>query len=243
MEQTFFESFTVDNITQRPIEVDNKAGDISSDGGLILFSALDNRFKITAEISECIEDDRQENKTVHEMEDIIKQKVLGLIAGYEDQNDHNRLRKDDIMKAVLDKEIDLASQATMSRFENGVSVKEIIRMSYKLIDQFCRTQKEIPDEITLDIDPTDAETHGNQQGTLFHGFYMQYQYYPLLVFCNGMCIGALLREGTAGASRYGYSMLRRIVERIRKHWPDVQIKVRGDCGFGNPKMYALCDKY
>lgn len=117
MEQTFFKGLTVDNISKKLIEVDNKGGNISSDGGLILFSSLDNRLKITEEIAECVTDDRQEGKTLHGMRDLIKQKVLGLIAGYEDQNDHNELRTDGIMKSVLGKEIDLASQATMSRFE------------------------------------------------------------------------------------------------------------------------------
>lgn len=83
-----------------------------------------------------------------------------------------------------------------------ITVAEIIEMSYTLVDLFANRKKKEPKEIVIDIDPTDAETHGQQQGTLFHGFYMQYQYYPLLVFCEGICIGALLRKGTAGANRY-----------------------------------------
>lgn len=242
MKQTFFKKFTVNTIPQKKVDVDSKAGKISSDGGLILFSSWDNSLGITEEMAECITDHRQEGKRIHSVRDLLKQKVLSLIAGYEDQNDHNRLRKDDIMQVSMGKEEELASQSSMSRFENGVSIKEIIQMNYKLVEQFVKLYKEEPKEITLDIDPTDAETHGRQQGTMFHGFFMQYQYYPLLVFCNGVCIGALLREGTASASKYTHSMLTRIIKRIRSYWPDVEIKIRGDCGFGNPKMYKICEK-
>lgn len=241
MKQTFFKGFTIDNISQKPIEVDNKAGRISSDGGLLLFSSLDNKFKITKKISECMEDKRQKGKVDHSTQNLLKQRILGLQAGYSDQNDHTQLRKDDILKVCLGRERDLGSQSTMSRFENNATVKEIIKISYKLVEQFVQQYKKAPKRITIDIDPTDTETHGNQQGALFHGFYMQYQYYPLLVFCKGTCIGAMLRKGTVSASKYAPSMLRRIIERIREYWPGVKIKLRGDCGFGNPKMYRFCE--
>lgn len=240
--QTFFKTIDVNNLTQKKVEIDKKGGNISSDGGLFMFASLDKSIGYTKSLSRCMQDTRQEGKVKHTIEDIIKQKVMGLIAGYEDQNDHNQLRHDDMMKVCVGKEDPLASQPTISRFENVITVQEIIAMSYMLVDLFVKRRKKVPKEIVLDIDPTDAETHGGQQGTLFHGFYMQYQYYPLLVFCEGICLGALLRKGTAGANRYAYSMISRIVDRIRMHWPEVKISLRGDCGFGNPKMFTVCEK-
>jgi len=242
MKQTFFKSIIINNITKKRIEIDKKGGNISSDGGLFLFSSYDKSIGYTKKLSQCLEDKREASKIKHTVEEIMKQKVLGLIAGYEDQNDHNQLREDDMMKLCVGKEGSLASQASMSRFETTRTVKELLHISYTLIDLFVRTEKKAPKEITIDIDPTDVETHGHQQGTLFHGFYMQYQYYPLLVFCKGICIGALLRKGTAGANTYAYSMILRIVDRIRMHWPEVKIKVRGDCGFGNPRIFNICEK-
>jgi len=158
------------------------------------------------------------------------------------RNYHNQLRKEEMMKLCVGKEDFLASQPSMSRFETTRTVKELFRISYTLIDLFIRTEKKTPKEITIDIAPTNTERHGHQQGTLFYGFYMQYQYYPLLVFCKGICIGAFLRKGTAGANTYAYSIISRIVNRIRMHWPNVRIKVRGDCGFGNPKVFNICEK-
>lgn len=241
-EQTFFETINIDNLTQKKVEIDKKGGNISSDGGLLMFASYDKSIGYTKLLSQCMQDSRQEGKVKHTIEGIIKQKVMGLIAGYEDQNDHDQLRHDDVMKVCVGKEDSLASQPTMSRFENVITIQEIIAMSYTLVDLFVKNKKEVPSELVIDIDPTDAETHGAQQGTLFHGFYMQYQYYPLLVFCEGVCLGALLRKGTAGANRHAYSMIARIVDRIRMHWPGVKITFRGDCGFGNPKVFNVCEK-
>jgi len=144
----------------------------------------------------------------------------------------------------LPEDHDLASQPTLSRFENAVTPDDLFRLRDVMIDQFIQSFETAPQHLTLDLDPFDDPTHGQQQLTFFHGFYDQYQYLPLAITCaeNDAVVTVSLRHGTCAAFLGADDDLKYLVQRLRQDWPDVQIHVRGDCGLGVPLMYQTCDE-
>jgi hypothetical protein len=183
---------------------------------------------------------------------MLRQRLFGILAGYEDCNDHDTLRDDPIFKLVADRspqDKPLASQPTLSRFENLATPA----MLQKLIDFSIATGIErlkekhdgkLPACVTLDLDATDDATHGHQQLTLFHGYYGQYQYYPLILSepTTKHVFIAALRHGTAHAALGADDDVMRVVDALRKQRPDILVHVRGDAGFGMPWMYEVCEK-
>jgi hypothetical protein len=159
------------------------------------------------------------------------------------------LRTDPVFQLICDrvpgeKWSELASQPTLSRFENSVSIADLWRLRDAMLDQFLQAFQTPPQTITLDIDAFDDTTHGQQQLTLFHGFYKQYQYLPIAITCaeNDMVLLVGLRHGTAAAFLSVDDDLRYLTQRLRKAWPDVEIIVRADAGFGVPLMYEVCEE-
>lgn len=174
-------------------------------------------------------------------------RVFGILAGYADQNDHNTLRTDPVIKLIANRspdDADLASQPTLSRFENRIDVPSLFRLRDVLIDQFIASFAPPPVTLTFDLDAVDDPTHGSQQLTLFHAFYEQYQYLPLVITCaeNDAIVMLSLRHGTATASLGADDDLEYLVTRIRAVWPNVRIRVPGDGGFGNPTMYEVSER-
>jgi hypothetical protein len=139
---------------------------------------------------------------------------------------------------------DLASQPTLSRFENAVAVRSFFRLRDMLIDQFIAAFAEVPRQLTLDIDPFDDPTHGQQQLTFFHGYYEQYQYLPRAITCaeNDLTLSICLLHGTAHPTLGAADDLEYVVRRLRQVWPGVRIHLRADSGFGTPAMYAACEQ-
>lgn len=230
----------------KDIVADFRGGQISSDAGLLPFIELDRRLGWTAQLSGLLHDDRQADKTEHDLPQLLRQRFFGLIAGYEDCNDHTRLRGDPILKAAAGKamEKDLASQPTFSRFENAVSAREVAKINRCLGEQFIQVHRgRKPKQLVLDIDPTDDPCHGHQQLALFNGFYDQYMYYPLLVYerRSGMLLGVRLQAGSTSAPKRAVQLLKPIIKRLRKEWPGVEIIIRGDAAFGCPQMYRFCE--
>jgi len=178
---------------------------------------------------------------------MVRQRIYGILADYEDQNDHDTLRSDPVFKLVADRlpeDPDLASQPTLSRFENAVSIADLWRLRDVLVDLFIQSFDAPPRHLTLDIDAFDDPAHGQQQLTLFHGYYEQNQYLPIAITCaeNDMVVLVGLRHGTCHASLGADNDLRYLMGRLRAVWPDVQIEIRGDSGFGVPKMYDVCQE-
>jgi hypothetical protein len=176
---------------------------------------------------------------------MVRQRIYGILADYEDQNDHDTLRSDPVFKIVADRlpnGPDLASQPTLSRLENAVSIADLWRLRDTIADEFIQSFDKIPHHLTLDIDAFDDPTHGHQQLTMFHGYYEQFQYLPTIVTCaeNDMTMLVGLRHGTCHASLGVDNDLRYLMERFRAVWPDVQVHVRGDAGLGVPKLYDVC---
>lgn len=231
----------------RPIVVEASAAQLSSDGGLLVVREFDERIGLTVQFAAALEDTRDSTFTQHDMKSMVRQRIYGLLADYEDQNDHDELRSDPVFKLIADRlpdGRDLASQPTLSRFENAVTIPDLKRLRAWLLQQSLDAFEEPPTRITLDIDAFDDPTHGQQQLTFFHGYYRQYQYLPLAITCaetdQVMLVG--LRHGTCAPALGVDDDLRFIVSRIRERWPDVEIVVRGDSGFGVPLMYDVCEE-
>jgi hypothetical protein len=221
----------------------------SSDGGAVLVKAIDQRLRLTARLAACLPDGREPGKVVHPLVDLVRQRVFGLICGYADTNDAARLAHDPVHKLLLDRDPvtgdALASQPTLSRFENAVGPKDLLRLGRVLADTVIAhheaRRKGRAQQITIDLDPTDDPTHGAQQLALFNGHYGTWCYLPLLGFLRfddepeQHLFAAVLRPGTA--SRQGVSgLLVRVIARLRGAFPRARLLVRLDGGLGSPEV-------
>jgi hypothetical protein len=231
----------------RPIVVEPSAEQVSSDAGLLPFRQLDEQLGLTRQFAEALSDRRNVGYIGHSFLEMTRMRVYGILADYADQNDHDVLRSDPIFKLLCGRSIvgdDLASQPTLSRFENAVDVGSFFRLRDLLIDQFIASFDEPPRQLTLDIDPFDDPTHGQQQLTFFHGYYDQYQYLPRVITCaeNDLVLSVCLLHGTAHPALGAQDDLEYVARRLREVWPGVRIDLRGDSGFGTPAMYEACER-
>ena len=221
--------------------------ELTSDAGLLPIRQFDQQIGLTEQFAAALTDLRYQPSVDHTVLEMVRMRVFGILAGYPDQNDHDVLRSDPIFKIVAGrspKGDDLASQPTLSRFENAIDVKSLGRLRDVLIDQFVASFDEPPTRITLDIDPFDDPTHGQQQLTFFHGYYGQYQYLPRVITCaeNDLVVMLCLLFGTAHAALGADDDLAYLVGRLRDAFPGVRIVLRADSGFGVPAMYVACER-
>jgi hypothetical protein len=238
---------SLDFLSSRPIHLEISTAPLSSDAGLLPIRQFDERIRLTELFAAAIEDRRDPIFTQQSLLSMVRQRIFGILADYEDQNDHDTLRSDPIFKLIADRlpdGPDLASQPTLSRFENAVSIADLWRLRDVLADEFIQSFVKPPGHITLDLDAFDDPAHGNQQLIMFHGYYEQHQYLPIVVTCaeNDMVLLIGLRHGTCSATLGVDDDLRFLVARLRAVWPDVHIHVRADSGFGVPKMYNVCQE-
>ena len=246
VEQSAFR-LTFDFLTSKPVVVEPSAGQVSSDAGLLPFRQLDERLGLTRQFVNALTDRRHVGYLGHSFLEMTRMRVYGILADYPDQNDHDVLRSDPIFKLICDRSIkgtDLASQPTLSRFENAIDTGSFVRLRDVLIDHFIASFPQPPKHLTLDIDPFDDPTHGQQQLTFFHGYYEQYQYLPRAITCaeNDLVVSVCLLHGTAHPALGAADDVEYVVRRLRKAWPGVRIHVRGDSGFGVPSMYDGCER-
>jgi hypothetical protein len=243
------DQLSFDFLPHHELVVQRHAGQLSTDAGLLPLRQFDQRWNYTARMADCLHDPNPARG--QSLISMLRQRLFGILAGYEDCNDHDTLRDDPVFKLVAGRLPDddaLASQPTLSRFENAVTPAEL----QKLIDFNIATGIErlrqkhggrLPASITLDLDATDDPAHGRQQLTLFHGYYGQYQYFPLILSepTTRHVFVAWLRPGTVHASLGADDDLMRVVTALRQERPDIAIHVRGDAGFGLPAMYDVCE--
>lgn len=245
MSPQFVEDLAFDFLGSKPIELELSSSPLSSDAGLLPIRQFDERIRLTEQFANALADVRNAKLAKQSLAVMVRQRIFGIIADYEDQNDHDTLRTDPVFKLLAGREPDgkdLASQPTLSRFENAVSIDDLWRLRDFLMDAFIQSFSAPPTQLTFDMDAFDDPTHGRQQLTMFHGYYEQHQYLPIVFTCaeNDAVVLIGLRHGTCHASLGADDDLRYIVSRLRAVWPDVQITVRGDSGFGVPVMYDVC---
>jgi hypothetical protein len=224
-------------------------GKITSDAGWLLFYGLDKQHRLSEGFSGCLADPRDGSRIRHRLLEMVRQRLHQIEAGYEDCNDADTLRGDPILKTVCDRlpdsDPDLASQPTLSRLENAVGIKDLMRLGRWFLKRYVRRlKKRRPEKIVLDLDSTDDPTHGQQEFSFYHGYYRSHILHPLLIFdgASGDLICAVLRPGNKGAAHQAVAVLRRVVSALRKALPKVPIEVRADSGFATPKLYDYCEQ-
>ena len=247
MDQSATAALTFDPPGALPLSVDFQGGRLTSDGGWCWVAEADTAITLSATLAAVVPGPRRRSR--HTRHTVLQQRLYQIAAGYADQNDADALRRDPLVKLVCGRlpetDPDLASQPTVSRFENRFSARDCYRLAEALGTVYLRERERtgIPSHILLDLDSTDDPTHGEQEGCAYHGYYGQHMLHPLLVFDGetGQLITAVLRPGTVHAGHGALAVLQRIVTRLRERWPQVTIAIRADAGFAKPEISAWCE--
>jgi hypothetical protein len=242
---------------RRAVVADFRGGTMTSDAGALLLRQVDRRLGFLRRLAGCFTDFRSPWLTQHGVEPMLAQRVYGLALGYEDLNDHDQLRHDPLMNVLAGKrepDRPLASKSTLCRLERtpatGAERDRYRKIHYDaeaidqlLLDVFLEAHPEAPEQVVLDLDVTDTPLHGRQEGRFFHGFYDEYCYLPLYIFCGDQQLTVRLREANQDASAGSLAEIQRIVARLRNRWPKVKIILRGDSGFCREELMRWCEDH
>jgi len=237
-------------LSQRTVSAQFDQDHASSDGGAVLLKACDEALGLSRRLAGCLVDGRQSGKVLHQYEELFQQRMFGIACGYADANDAARLSNDPVHKLLVGRDPiagnALASQATLSRFENAAGRAELLRLSEALSEvviQRHKRRKKDPRRITIDLDPTVDPTHGGQQQTFFNGYYDTWCYLPMAGFITFdaeveqyLCC-YVLRPGNASANAGCVAILKRLVAQLRRAFPKTTLRVRLDGGFSSPQLY------
>ena len=248
MEENKQLSFEFKAISGKRVTADFTGGAVTSDAGVLVMRETANRIGIIEQLAGAVHDKRHQSYVKHEMNELLTQRIFQIICGYEDANDANDLRIDPGFKAScgrLPSDDDLASQPTITRFENSISTKDLYRIAEVFVYQFIASYASPPDALILDIDDTEDETHGAQQLSLFNGYHDEYCYMPLYIFegQTGRLVTSILRPGKRPSGKETRSLFKRVIKRIRAAWPSVGILIRGDSHFATSELYSWCDTH
>jgi hypothetical protein len=227
---------------RRKIEANFTGGNVSSDGGLMLLRQADRRLGLTRALDAALHDPRHPVFIVHRQIDLLRQRIYGLAAGYEDLNDHDTLRGDLLWQSAVDRKSELASSPTLCRLENRADRKAAWAIHEILLQQFIASHKSPPKELILDFDATDDRVHGNQAGRHFHGYYGDWCFLPLYVFCGEQLLAAYLRPSNIDAAHHSAAVLKLLVKGLRAAWPQVKITIRADSGFCRQRLLNWCER-
>src|SRR5215470_6581103 len=229
------------SVGAKTVALDFEGGRLSSDAGVVLLKDIDDQLGLTHNLATVLSDPRAPRRIHFTVEDLLKQRVLQIAAGYEDANDANTLRDDPIFKLMLDRLPEtgapLASQPTISRFENRVSRTELYRMALVLVEQFLASYVSPPKLIVLDFDDTEDRVHGGQEQARYDGYYGGYCFLPLHLYegLSGRLITTIFKaKRFTGAQRL--AVLTRLVKRLRQAWPHTLLILRGDSHFAYPEV-------
>lgn len=256
MKDTTAQSVVFEDLFDKPLKTQFDQPDSSSDGGAILLKACDQNLGLIDAISACFRDDRQQAKVSHPIRDLVQQRVFGIACGYEDCNDSARLATDPVQRLLMDRDPVtgqlLASQPTLSRFENQVDGRSLVKMGHAIADRVIghhrKRLKGRVRRITIDMDPTDDPTYGAQQLALFNMHYGNWCYLPVACFlqfddeADQYAYGYVLRPGDASAHYGAISILRRTIVKLRKGFGKIKIRVRLDGGFASPEVLDFLDE-
>jgi hypothetical protein len=250
----------------RQVLADFDGGAISSDGGALLLQKTEEIAGVIRQFAACFTDHRNPRLIEHSLEQLVAQRIYALALGYEDLNDHDDLRHDPLLATVVgkpdptgesrkrpgDRGKALAGKSTLNRLEltpvgadKHDRYKKIVCHTHDVEDLFVhlflQAHARPPGRIVLDLDATDDPIHGHQLGRFFHGYYKNYCYLPLYIFCGDHLLCARLRPADMDASAGSVKQLQRIVARIRRAWPEVKISIRADSGFCREPIMKWCE--
>jgi hypothetical protein len=244
------------SLFDKPLSARFDQPDSSSDGGAILLKACDKQLGLIDAISSCLRDGRCVEKVRHSMQELVEQRVYGIACGYEDCNDSARLSRDPVQRLLMSRDPiegqTLASQPTLSRFENTIDGRSLMRMgnaiAERVIERHRKRLRGRVRRITIDLDPTDDPTYGEQQLTLFNGHYDNWCYLPVACFLqfdeepDQYLFAYVLRAGDAPATEGAVAILRRVIRRLHKAFGKVIVRVRLDGGFAAPEVFDFLDE-
>ena len=223
-------------------------GRLSSDGGVMLLSMADRRLGVADRLARCLPDRRDRSRIAHTIADMIRARAFAICCGYEDADDLDVLRCDPAFKLACgrlpDSGRDLCSQPTLSRLENAPGLKDVIRLTYALVDQWMASYAMPPSRITLDIDDTCDVAHGHQQLSLFNAHYDERCFLPIHVYDTDKSrpVAVILRPGKTPSGVEVRAHLRRLVRRIRSRWPLTRVLFRGDGHYARPEAMTWCEE-
>ena len=254
-DSTATERLLFPGIFAKPVILEFNQRQGSSDGGAVLLKAAERRYGLIASMSGCLRDPRQTGKVDHSLSDLFAQRVFSIGCGYADANDSARLAADPMHKMLLDRDpvtgFDMASQPTLSRFENAVGPRQLYSMGAALaesvIKRHAQRLRNRARLVTIDLDPTDDPTHGAQQLSFFNSHYDNACYLPMMGFvtfndeAEQYLCAAVLRPGNVTAAAGAVGILRRLMALLRGSFPKARIRVRLDGGFANPELLAFLD--
>ena len=240
----------------RDVVADFEGGRMTSDAGALLLGATDRAIGLVDRFSGCFSDGRSADRVVHDVETLVGQRVFGIALGYEDLVDHDELRRDPVLGAVLGRLEarrrncePLAGKSTLNRLEHAPEGAHRYRrighdagaIEALFVELFLDAHERAPERLVLDLDATDDPLHGRQEGRFFHGYYDCYCYLPLYIFCGDHLLAATLRRANIDASAGALEEVQRIVGQIRARWPAVEIVLRADAGFAREPLMAWCE--
>jgi len=238
-------SMTLSSLGSQKVQADFDGGQITRDAGAILPREVDRRIGLTQALADVIPDPRHPALTLHGQQTRLAQRILGIACGEEDLNDHQTLRNDPCFQILsgrpADPERPLASPPTLWRREDRADQKALARMAAGFVETFIASYPAAPEIIVLDFDATDFPLHGHQERRFFHGDYDSYGFLPREVFCGDQLLAPYLRSSRIDAARNSRALLKLLVRRLRRAWPNVKIIVRADRGLCRGKFMKGCD--
>ena len=233
------------------IRADFQGGGLSSDLGPLLLKGVDRQIGLTERLCAAIDDTRHPAYIIHPLHDLLKQRIYQIACGYADGNDCHALRHDPVFRLGVgrrpfdtdDAPGALACGATISRLEHAVSRKDIYRLSEALVDQFIAGYATPPEALVLDLDHAEDAVHGQQEFAFYHHHYRSTCYLPLMIFegLSGGLVTVVLRHGKGATGAENAMILKRVLIRLRAHFPNTQILVRGDGHFSTPELMSMID--
>ena len=248
----------IEAVERRSFVAGFDGGNITSNAGALLLGQVDRGLGLVRRFADCFTDRRDPRYVEHQVETLVGQRIFGLALGYEDLNDHDELRKDPTfavlagkLSPVLRTDCEpLAGKSTLNRLEHTPRRHaskyhridcDDAQVDALLLDLFLEAHQRAPREIVLDLDNTDIPLHGEQEGRFFHGYYKEYRYLPLYVFCGRHLLLARQRRANVAGCDGAVEEIARIVARIRQEWPRVRIILRADSGFSNDELMGWCE--
>ena len=252
---------------RRTFTADFDGGHLTSDGGVLALHQVDQKLQILRRFADCFLDAREVGRIEHSVEELLRQRIFGLALGYEDLNDHNELRMDPLLATAVGKQdatgenrkharhqgAALAGKSTLNRLEFALDAEAAEDRYHRIaadpeaierffVESFLHSVEEVPERLILDFDATDNPLHGQQEGRFFHGYYGDYCYLPLYVFCGRQILCAKLRRSNIDASEGSLEVLQDLVGQIRERWPSVSILVRADSAFARDWLMSWCEE-